>query len=48
MSLFIHIIFLILPFIILKIQKIPIDVKMYLERLKSIAKNHRETYDKRP
>jgi hypothetical protein len=40
MSLFIPIIFLILPFIILKIQKIPIDFKMYLEILKSIAKNH--------
>lgn len=40
MSLFIPIIFLIMPFIILKIQKIPINFEMYLEILKSIAKNH--------
>ena len=39
-SLFIPIIFLIMPFIILKIQRIPIDFNMYLEILKSIAKNH--------
>jgi len=40
MSLFIPIIFLIMPFIILKIQKVPINFEMYLEILKSIAKNH--------
>ena len=40
MSLFIPIVFLIMPFIILKIQKIPINFAMYLEILKSIAKNH--------
>jgi hypothetical protein len=39
-SLFIPIIFLIMPFIILKIQRIPINFNMYLEILKSIAKNH--------
>ena len=39
-SLFIPIIFLIMPFIILKIQGIPINFNMYLEILKSIAKNH--------
>jgi hypothetical protein len=39
-SLFIPVIFLIMPFIILKIQRIPIDFNMYLEILKSIAKNH--------
>ena len=39
-SLFIPVVFLIMPFIILKIQRIPIDFNMYLEILKSIAKNH--------
>ena len=39
-SLFIPVIFLIMPFIILKIQGIPINFTMYLEILKSIAKNH--------
>ena len=39
-SLFIPVIFLIMPFIILKMQRIPINFTMYLEILKSIAKNH--------
>ena len=39
-SLFLPLIFIILPFIILKIQRIPINFSVYLEVLKSIAKNH--------
>ena len=39
-SLLLPIIFIILPFIILKIQRIPIRFDVYLEVLKSIAKNH--------
>jgi len=39
-SLFLPIIFIILPFILLKIQRIPINFTIYLEVLKSIAKNH--------
>jgi len=40
MSLLIPIIFLIFPFIILKIQKIPITFTVYMNILKDIAKNH--------
>ena len=39
-SLFLPLIFVILPFIILKIQRIPINFSVYLEVLKSVAKNH--------
>jgi len=39
-SLFLPLIFIILPFIILKIQRIPINFTIYLEVLKSVAKNH--------
>lgn len=39
-SLFLPLIFIILPFIILKIQQIPINFTIYLEVLKSVAKNH--------
>jgi len=40
MSLIIPILFLIFPFIILKIQNIPISFDVYIDTLKSIAKNH--------
>jgi energy-coupling factor transporter ATP-binding protein EcfA2 len=40
MSLMIPILFLIFPFIILKIQKIPITFSIYVDTLKNIAKNH--------
>ena len=40
MSLIVPVLFLIFPFIILKIQKIPITFSVYLDTLKSIAKNH--------
>jgi energy-coupling factor transporter ATP-binding protein EcfA2 len=40
LSFFIPIIFLIFPFIILKIQGIPIDLTTYFNTLKNIAKNH--------
>ena len=40
LSFFIPILFLIFPFIILKIQGIPIDIAMYVNTLKNIAKNH--------
>lgn len=40
LSFFIPIIFLILPFVILKIQGIPIDIVTYFNTLKNIAKNH--------
>jgi hypothetical protein len=40
MSLLVPILFLIFPFIILKIQKIPISFAIYIDTLKSIAKNH--------
>ena len=39
-SLLLPLIFIILPFIILKIQRIPINFTIYLEVLKSVAKNH--------
>lgn len=39
-SLFLPLIFIILPFIILKIQRIPINFTVYLEVLQSVAKNH--------
>jgi energy-coupling factor transporter ATP-binding protein EcfA2 len=39
-SFFIPIIFLILPFILLKMQGIPIDIATYFNTLKNIAKNH--------
>jgi hypothetical protein len=39
-SLFLPLLFIILPFIILKIQQIPITFSVYLEVLKSVAKNH--------
>jgi uncharacterized protein YozE (UPF0346 family) len=39
-SFFIPILFLIFPFIILKIQGIPIDISTYVNTLKNIAKNH--------
>ena len=39
-SLLLPLIFIILPFIILKIQRIPINFTVYLEVLKSVAKNH--------
>lgn len=40
MSLIVPILFLIFPFIILKIQKIPISFTVYVDTLKTIAKNH--------
>ena len=40
MSLMIPIVFLIFPFIILKLQKIPISFTVYIDTLKNIAKNH--------
>jgi len=40
MSLLVPILFLIFPFIILKIQKIPITFDVYIDTLKNIAKNH--------
>jgi energy-coupling factor transporter ATP-binding protein EcfA2 len=40
LSFFIPIFFLIFPFLILKIQGIPIDVTTYVNTLKNIAKNH--------
>ena len=40
MSLIVPILFLIFPFLILKIQKIPITFTVYIDTLKSIAKNH--------
>jgi len=40
LSFFLPVLFLILPFIILKIQGIPIDISTYLNTLKNIAKNH--------
>lgn len=40
MSLLVPVLFLIFPFIILKIQKIPISFSVYIDTLKSIAKNH--------
>lgn len=40
MSLIIPVLFLVFPFIILKIQKIPITFEIYMETLKEIAKNH--------
>jgi len=40
LSFFIPILFLIFPFIILKIQGIPIDFATYFNTLKNIAKNH--------
>lgn len=40
MSLIIPVLFLVFPFIILKIQKIPITFEIYMETLKDIAKNH--------
>jgi len=39
-SLFIPILFIILPFVILKIQGIPISLDVYFEVLKAVAKNH--------
>jgi hypothetical protein len=39
-SLMMPILFLIFPFIILKLQGIPIDIEMYVQVLKDIAKNH--------
>ena len=39
-SLIIPIIFLIFPFLLLKLQRIPITFSVYLDVLKSIAKNH--------
>jgi DNA mismatch repair protein MutS len=39
-SLLLPLIFIILPFIILKLQRIPINFSVYLEVLKSVAKNH--------
>ena len=39
-SLLLPLIFIVLPFIILKIQRIPITFTVYLEVLKSVAKNH--------
>ena len=39
-SILIPILFLIFPFIILKIQSIPIDFAKYIEVLKEVAKNH--------
>ena len=40
MSLILPILFLLFPFVILKIQKIPITFEIYIETLKEIAKNH--------
>lgn len=40
MSLFVPVVFLIMPFIILKIQQVPMSFELYMEILKSIAKNH--------
>jgi len=40
LSLFLPLIFLIAPFVLLKIQGVPIDFTTYLNVLKSIAKNH--------
>jgi hypothetical protein len=40
MSLFVPVVFLIMPFIILKIQQVPISFELYMDILKSIAKNH--------
>jgi hypothetical protein len=40
MSLLIPIIFLVFPFVILKIQGIPISFSVYMDLLKDIAKNH--------
>jgi len=40
LSFFIPIFFLIFPFLLLKIQGIPIDVSTYVNTLKNIAKNH--------
>ena len=40
MSFIIPIIFLIFPFIILKIQKVPINFQMYVQVLKDIARHH--------
>ena len=40
MSLLVPILFLILPFVILKIQGIPISMNIYIDTLKGIAKNH--------
>ena len=40
MSLIVPILFLIFPFLILKIQKIPITFTVYIDTLKSVAKNH--------
>ena len=39
-SLFLPVLFFILPFIILKIQRIPITFDVYIDVLKSIGKNH--------
>lgn len=39
-SILVPILFLIFPFIILKIQRLPIDFNTYLDVLKTIAKNH--------
>jgi len=39
-SFFLPILFLILPFIILKLQNIPIDIETYVNVLKDIAKHH--------
>jgi len=39
-SLFMPLLFLILPFIILKFRGIPIDFEIYMEVLQSVAKNH--------
>jgi hypothetical protein len=40
LSLFLPLIFLIAPFVLLKIQGVPIDFNTYLNVLKSVAKNH--------
>ena len=40
MSLLVPVLFLIFPFLILKIQKIPISFDVYIDTLKNIAKNH--------
>jgi len=40
MSLFIPIVFMIFPFIILKLQQIPITFSTYIDTLKTVARNH--------
>ena len=40
MSFFIPFLFLIFPFIILKLQKVPITFSVYMDVLKNVAKNH--------